>query len=109
MAQNKYNLSSLLVISRCIIQETYKSSLYSVHLNYHNKYTTNLRDQSSREVEEAIFLPPPAFPGMRCRRSSEDPELPETPDSLLDSRDICLLTTLLFPPGRDITTELAVL
>ena len=57
-----------------------------------------------------VFLPPPAFPGVRCRSSSDDAELPETPDSLLDSRDICLLITLLLPfPARDNTTELGVL
>ena len=43
-------------------------------------------------------------------RSSEDPELPDTPDSLLDSRDICLLTTLFVPfPERGNPTELGAL
>ena len=63
-----------------------------------------------RKVEEVVFLPPPAFPGTRCLSSSDDAEFPETPDSLLDSREICLLTTLLLPfPARDTATELGVL
>ena len=66
-------------------------------------------DQCSK-LEEVVFLPPPEFPGTRCLSSSDDAELPETPDSLLDSREICLLITLLLPfPDRDTAIELGVL
>ena len=62
------------------------------------------------KVEEVAFLPPPEIPDTKCLSSSDDAELPETPDSLLDSREICLLITLLLTLLlRDTTTELGVL